>query len=100
MPKDKKGKSKDKKGKSKDKKGKSSDKKSKSKGKKSSKSSVVSEKPITPNSDAAQGNLAPVMCVMHKGQLTYFCETCEDPVCQLCITLGPHNNQVSLKTLF
>ena len=35
-------------------------------------------------------------CVAHKLKLEYYCETCEEPICSLCITLGPHNNQVCI----
>jgi len=34
-------------------------------------------------------------CVQHKSELIYFCESCEEPICSLCTTLGPHNNQVT-----
>ena len=33
-------------------------------------------------------------CVLHNDGLMYFCDTCEEPVCKLCISIGPHNNQV------
>ncbi|KAM3138925.1 hypothetical protein pb186bvf_008938 [Paramecium bursaria] len=33
-------------------------------------------------------------CVHHKKQFNYYCETCEEPICHLCTTLGPHNYNV------
>ena len=73
---------------------KSKDKKSsKKKDKKSKKSkSDKNEKSVT--FDLKNGNQLPSLCVMHKAPLEYYCETCDEPVCHLCITLGPHNNQV------
>lgn len=34
------------------------------------------------------------VCFLHGQKLVYFCETCEEPICDKCILLGPHNNQV------
>ena len=36
------------------------------------------------------------LCFLHEMKLVYFCETCEEPICDKCILLGPHNNQVSI----
>ncbi|CAD8199098.1 unnamed protein product [Paramecium octaurelia] len=36
-------------------------------------------------------NLNQKNCVHHNRELTYFCESCEEPICKLCTTLGPHN---------
>ena len=33
-------------------------------------------------------------CFHHRQKLTNFCETCEEPICEQCVVLGPHNNQV------
>jgi palmitoyltransferase len=35
------------------------------------------------------------LCYHHHNQkLVYYCESCEEPICQQCTTLGPHNNQL------
>ena len=39
------------------------------------------------------------LCYLHGLKLIYFCETCEEPICDKCILLGPHNNQVILSTV-
>lgn len=36
------------------------------------------------------------MCYLHNHRIVHFCETCEEPICDKCILLGPHNNQVSI----
>jgi palmitoyltransferase len=100
MPKKDKSKSKDKRkgSKSKEKKPKKEkkDKKDKKTKSKKSSSSTASKAPnpnsIPPNSPTDH---LPVFCVMHKSPLNFYCDSCNEPVCQLCITLGPHNNQVS-----
>lgn len=90
MPKDKKSKSKskDKRSKSKSKKDKKEKKPSKGKSSKSGKT-LASE-------TALQVLGAPVgkHCIQHQSELVYFCESCEEPICSLCTTLGPHNNQL------
>jgi hypothetical protein len=96
MPKSTKSKSKDKKDVSKDKKDKSKDKKSKGKSEKSERSSIkstaIAEKQISMAGIPNQGGMLPMVCVMHKSELKLYCETCEEVICELCITLGPHNN--------
>lgn len=34
-------------------------------------------------------------CIPHKRKLVYFCDSCQEPICQQCTALGPHNSQVS-----
>ena len=34
-----------------------------------------------------------LVCEIHKASYAYYCETCEEVICNSCITLGPHNNQ-------
>lgn len=103
MAKSTKSKSKDKKDPSKDKKDKkdkSVDKKSKGKSEKSERSSIKSaaivEKQLAVAGIQNQIGNVPMVCVMHKSELKLYCETCEEVICELCITLGPHNNQVLL----
>ena len=107
MPKSSKSKSKDKKDPSKDKKDLSKDKKDKkSKGKsdKSERSSIKSaantEKQLALAGIPNHAGLVPIICVMHKSELKLYCESCDEVICELCITLGPHNNQVSLPLSF
>ena len=42
--------------------------------------------------------LTPIMrgkqCIHHGLKLTYFCDSCQEPVCNQCTEHGPHNNQV------
>jgi len=33
-------------------------------------------------------------CVHHKKKFQYYCESCEEPICDHCSMLGPHNNQL------
>lgn len=33
-------------------------------------------------------------CIHHNVPFQYFCETCEEPICQQCTVLGPHNTQL------
>ena len=34
-------------------------------------------------------------CFLHTNeQITYFCESCEEPICQKCQMIGPHNNKL------
>jgi len=35
-----------------------------------------------------------VACLLHNRELVLYCMSCEEPVCDGCSTLGPHNNQV------
>jgi hypothetical protein len=34
------------------------------------------------------------LCYHHNNQLKFFCESCEEPVCQECQMIGPHNNKL------
>ena len=34
------------------------------------------------------------MCYHHNAPLKYFCESCEEPICQECQMIGPHNNKL------
>ena len=34
-----------------------------------------------------------LLCEIHRTAYIYYCETCEEVICNQCITLGPHNNQ-------
>ena len=34
------------------------------------------------------------LCLHHNSPLKFFCETCEEPVCQECQLQGPHNNKL------
>ena len=34
------------------------------------------------------------LCVHHKEPLKYFCDSCEEPICNQCTIMGPHNTQV------
>jgi hypothetical protein len=90
---------------SKDKPAKSTDKKKAKKGADDAKSTTTknTKKSVSKSgvkSEAGQpGNqlaLFPQIrfCVAHNTPLEYFCESCEEPICTLCTTLGPHNNQV------
>jgi hypothetical protein len=38
------------------------------------------------------------ICIHHGQALMFFCETCEEPICNQCAILGPHNNQVMMIT--
>ncbi|KAM3142964.1 hypothetical protein pb186bvf_005027 [Paramecium bursaria] len=38
--------------------------------------------------------LPPRNCIHHNIPFQYFCEACEEPVCQQCMVLGPHNTQL------
>ena len=79
------------------KKSKSKDKKSKKKEDKSKESKgKISSRKSEPkvNDENAPKVGGEFVCVQHNSNLIYFCESCEEPVCQLCTTLGPHNNQV------
>ena len=33
-------------------------------------------------------------CYYHQLPLFFYCESCEEPICEQCTQLGPHNNQV------
>jgi len=33
-------------------------------------------------------------CIHHQQDLVYYCESCEEPICEKCSILGPHNNQL------
>lgn len=33
-------------------------------------------------------------CVHHQQKLMYYCEACEEPICEQCTVTGPHNNQL------
>jgi len=46
--------------------------------------------PLTPK---PKGDF-PTLCVLHQAPLLLYCGACEEPVCQQCATLGPHNNQL------
>ena len=69
---------------------------------KSSKKSTGSKKDIKATSKTGEPKpaeaqpIAQIMryCVAHKLKLEFYCESCEEPICSLCTTLGPHNNQV------
>ena len=88
--------------KDKDKKGKSKEPK-KDADKESSKGGSVGKRPAS--RDGKQDTLtdlplprAPpetVACLLHSRELVLFCMSCEEPVCDGCSTLGPHNNQVA-----
>lgn len=45
--------------------------------------------PVQPESDRPQ----PV-CMTHGKPLPIYCTSCEEPICEDCATIGPHNNQV------
>lgn len=34
------------------------------------------------------------MCYHHHNSLKYYCESCEEPVCHECQSIGPHNNKL------
>ena len=34
------------------------------------------------------------LCYHHNNPLKYFCESCEEPICQECQMIGPHNNKL------
>ena len=36
-------------------------------------------------------------CYYHQLPLVFYCESCEEPICEQCTVLGPHNNQVREK---
>jgi palmitoyltransferase len=47
----------------------------------------------------AQTGIKPIeprekFCVHHTSSLVFYCESCEEPICQNCTILGPHNNQL------
>ena len=46
------------------------------------------KKPISNNSYFKK------LCYNHNSPLKYFCETCEEPICQECQILGPHNGKI------
>ena len=46
------------------------------------------KKPISENSHLKK------LCYNHNSPLKYFCETCEEPICQECQILGPHNGKI------
>ena len=46
------------------------------------------KKPISDNSHFKK------LCFNHNSPLKYFCETCEEPICQECQILGPHNGKI------
>jgi len=33
-------------------------------------------------------------CIHHQQELVLYCESCEEPICEKCSILGPHNNQL------
>ena len=33
-------------------------------------------------------------CYHHNQPLRYFCESCDEPICAMCKSIGPHNNQL------
>ena len=35
-------------------------------------------------------------CKLHRDELVYYCETCDQPICSSCYHIGPHNNKVIL----
>ncbi len=98
--KDKKDKEKDDKDKKKDK----DEKKDKKKKGDDKSEKAVSEKGFDGRSEATeQGELRGLEgpepkrnCVHHQKDLVLYCESCEEPICDQCSTLGPHNNQVKI----
>jgi palmitoyltransferase len=62
----------------------------------------VSEKGFDQRSEATeQGELRGLegpepkrSCIHHQKDLILYCESCEEPICDQCSTLGPHNNQL------
>ena len=39
-------------------------------------------------------------CYLHSEKIVFYCETCQEPVCDKCLLIGPHNNQVRHHTSF
>jgi len=92
---------------------KSKDKKSKDKDPKSEKS-----EPNTPAKGRSRASLgdseskpsqpqfitSSKLCIHHEQTMTYFCDSCQEPVCNQCTVIGPHNNQlhrlIDLQTAF
>lgn len=33
-------------------------------------------------------------CIHHNQSLRFYCESCEEPICQECFHIGPHNNKL------
>lgn len=34
------------------------------------------------------------LCINHNKDLVFFCESCDEPICENCTYLGPHNTQM------
>ena len=87
---------KEKKGKSKEPNKQGSEKEGGSKGVSSSKNLDKSE---IPGIDSERTQEIPPLptqpvCMTHGKNLPLYCTSCEEPVCEACATVGPHNNQV------
>ena len=50
---------------------------------------------ITTNNDNNLSSTTNRTCFLHTNeQIQYFCESCEEPICQKCQMIGPHNNKL------
>lgn len=69
------------------------DKKEKNeKGEKPTKKQKTKEKETSKDEPKNKGKEKEKVCVYHKEPLSLFNETCQEPVCEQCITQGPHNS--------
>ena len=50
---------------------------------------------INDNNDNILFSSSNKMCFLHSNEpIQYFCESCEEPICQKCQMIGPHNNKL------
>lgn len=51
-------------------------------------------KNMTPRGEILEGQVR--LCSHHGLVLEIYCDSCEEPICQQCIIMGPHNTQVNI----
>ena len=52
------------------------------------------KKPVTSTQINNSNKIINKICFLHNEEIKYFCESCEEPICQECQVIGPHNNKL------
>jgi len=57
---------------------------------------ILEKQDLNIDTNLKKGKLLPRdnICDLHNSLISYFCESCEEPICNDCINNGPHNNEL------